>query len=445
MSETEFFEFVADVLDVPVGGLSFETTYASIPAWDSMAQLRLVMELQSRTGVEIPFEDVPNVTSLWELYRRANGLSPKKVVAVDLDGTLWDGVIGEDGVDAIRPKVAFLNELKALKARGVLLTILSKNNLADVRPAFAAGRLAPLVEDDFLFPQVNWEPKADNLRRLARELNFGLGAFVFVDDNPAERLEMRARLPEVAVTAFPPTLAAYFPAGAVTAEDLRKTEEYREEAARRRFLSARATAPSAALDVWRELGCWLDVHALRPEEASRVAQLSQKANQFSVCTNRHAEAEIAALGRSVGTVVYTVHAGDRFGDQGLVAFVIVRDGEILDFTMSCRVAGRGLEARAWAEIVRDLRARGVGTVRATWRRTPKNAPVENLFERLGFSLEAQTPAEKSYVLRDPLWYNMRHEDNEPHDECPNGLTRSCSDATPTSLARGSRASSRLDW
>lgn len=401
MGETEFLEFAAEILDVSAERLSLETTYASIPAWDSLAQLRLVMELQARTGVEIPFEDVPNVTSLWEFYRRVNGLSPKKAVAVDLDGTLWDGVVGEDGVAAIRPKAAFLAELKALKARGVLLTVLSKNNWEDVRPAFAAGCLAPLTEGDFLFPQVNWEPKADNLRRLARELNLGLDAFVFVDDNPAERAEMRARLPEVAVAAFPPALAAYFPAGLVTAEDRRKTEEYREEAARRQFLAERTgtAAMPAAPDVWRELGCWLDVHALRPGEAARVAQLSQKANQFSVCTNRYAEAEIAALGRAADAAVYTVHAGDRFGDQGLVAFVVVRNGAIQDFTMSCRVAGRGLEERAWAEIVRDLRARGAGELRATWRRTPRNAPVERLFERLGFAPVSQTPAGKDYVLR----------------------------------------------
>ena len=403
MSEPEFLDFAAGVLDVPSGRLSLETTFASIPEWDSIAQLRLVTELQSRFGVEIPFEDVPNVTSLWELYRRARGLSPKKAVAVDLDGTLWDGVIGEDGPAAVRPKADFLRELKALKERGVLLTILSKNNREDVRPAFADGLLSPLMEDDFLFPQVNWEPKADNLRRLARTLNLGLDAFVFVDDSPVERLEMKARLPEVAVAAFPPTLAAYFPSAAVTAEDLRKTEEYREEAARRKFLSERAPAASgsgaaAELDVWRALGGWLDVHAMRPDEASRVAQLSQKANQFSVCSNRRSEADVAALASAPGSAVYAAVAGDRFGDCGLVAFVIVRDGEVLDFTMSCRVAGRGLEERAWAEIVRDLRVRGVRTVRAAWRRTAKNAPVETLFERLGLSLAARDEGGKRYVL-----------------------------------------------
>ena len=399
VTETSFFELVADVLDVPAERLSFETTYSSIPEWDSMAQLRLVMAFQSRLGVEIPFSDVTNVTSLWEFYRRATGRSSKKAVAVDLDGTLWDGVVGEDGVDAIRPRTAFLAELKALKARGVLLTILSKNNLGDVRPAFDTGRLAPLTEGDFLFPQVNWERKADNLCRLARELNLGLDAFVFVDDNPAERLEMASRLPEVTVAAFPPTLAAYFPAGVVTAEDRRKTEEYREEAARRQFLSA-AGATAEPPDVWRALGCWLDVHAMRPEDAPRVAQLSQKANQFSVCTNRYTAEEVAALGRGDGgSSVYVVRAGDRFGDQGLVAFVILRGGDVLDFTMSCRVAGRGLAERLWAKVADDLRARGLRDLRATWRRTAKNAPVERLFERLGFACEAQTADVKTYRAR----------------------------------------------
>ena len=395
--EGDFLAAAADVLGVPADALSLETTYGALPAWDSIAQLRLVMDVQARWGVEIPFADVTDVTSLWEFFRRVNGLSPKKVVAVDLDGTLWDGVVGEDGPDAIRPRTAFLAELKALRERGVLLTILSKNNPDDVRPAFAAGRLAPLDENDFLFPQVNWEPKADNLRRLAQTLNLGLDAFVFVDDNPAERLEMRARLPEVTVAAFPPTLAAYFPKGVVTAEDRRKTEEYREEAERRRFLAARETEAATPLDVWTELGCWLDVHAMRPDEMPRVAQLSQRANQFSVCTNRYTAESLAAVAKDARSRVYAIQAGDRFGDQGLVAFVIVCADEVLDFTMSCRVAGRGLEARAWSEVTRDLRAQGVREVRATWRRTTKNAPVEDLFERLGFSCVAQTADEKRFV------------------------------------------------
>ena len=396
VTDEEFFAFVSDVLGVPASALSLETTYAAIPEWDSMAQLRLVTEMESRWGVAIPFADVPRVTSLWELYRRVNGLSPKKAVALDLDGTLWDGVVGEDGVAALRPKRDFLAELKALKNRGVLLTILSKNNEPDVRAALDAGLLAPLAADDFVAMKVDWKPKAENLQEIARELNLGLDAFVFVDDNPAERIEMAARCPEAAVATFPPVLSAYFPEGEVTNEDRRKTEEYREEAARRTFLAQEKLSPGA---LWEALGCRLDVHEMRPDEAARVAQLSQKANQFSVCTNRYSADEIAALGRGEkGAAVFAVRSCDRFGDYGLVAFVVVADGEIRDFTMSCRVAGRGLEERAWTEIWRGLRARGVRTIRAAWRRTAKNAPVRELFERLGFSVVARTEDETRYEL-----------------------------------------------
>ena len=394
--EQDFFAAVADVFGVPPSRLSFETTFASIPEWDSMAHLRLVMDAQSRWGAEIPFAEVTDVTSLWELYRRVNGLSPKKAVVLDLDGTLWDGVVGEDGVDALRPKTAFLAELKALQERGVLLAVCSKNNEEDARAAFGAGLLAPLAADDFVAAKIDWREKADGVLELARELNFGLDAFVFVDDNPAERLAMAARLPEVAVAAFPPMLAAFFPAGgAVTAEDRRKTEEYREEAARRTFLAGKAISKD---ELWAALGCWLDVHRLRPEEAARVAQLSQKANQFSVCTNRYGEAEVSAMGRGEGgREVFVARAGDRFGDQGLVAFVVVAEGgELLDFTMSCRVAGRGLEERVAEAVFRELRARGVRELRATWRRTAKNAPVRDLFERLGFACVRETPDERRY-------------------------------------------------
>ena len=121
--------------------MSFETTYSSIPEWDSIAQLRLVTEVAAEFGVEIPFAEVTNVTSLWEFWRRINGGAVKKVIAVDLDNTLWDGVVGEDGVEGIRPRVEFQRELKALKDRGILLVALSKNNFSDVEWLLGDGDL----------------------------------------------------------------------------------------------------------------------------------------------------------------------------------------------------------------------------------------------------------------------------------------------------------------
>ena len=403
--ERELLDFAAEIFGVPAEKVSLETTYQSIPEWDSITQLRLVTEVASKFGVEIPFAEVTNVTSLWEFWRRINGASPKKVVAVDLDNTLWDGVVGEDGVENIRPKVAFQRELKALKERGVLLVALSKNNLGDVewmlgdedvtqRRRGAEGMV--LTRDDFVSWRINWKPKAENLLEVARELNLGVDAFVFVDDNPAERLEMAVRLPDVTVANFPPKLEAYFPKRELTDEDRHKTEEYRAEAKRRSRLAGIRDQGSGigVEEIWQALGIELDVHVMTDDEVARVAQLSQKANQFDVCTNRYSEAEIRELGRT-GLVV-TAHAKDRFGDQGLIAFVVVKENEILDWVMSCRVMGRGIEEKVEAEVERLAAARGVRELSATWRDSGKNVPVKELFERFGFDLAVETAGEKRY-------------------------------------------------
>lgn len=373
----EFLAFVAEEFKVSVSELSLETTYESIPAWDSMAQLRLVMAIQARYGVEIPFSEVTNVNSLWEFWRRINALAVKKVIAVDLDGTLWDGVVGEDGLENIRPKIDFLRELKRLKERGILLTILSKNNLEEALAGIAG--LGVLTIDDFVALRINWQSKAENLSSIAAELNLGIDAFVFVDDNPAERLAMNAAHPEVAIVEEPLCIEAYFPKGEVTAEDRVKTAQYQAEAKRRDYLG--------------DLRIWTEVHPLRDDEIARVAQLSQKANQFNVCTHRYSASDLLA---ERDRCIWTLHTGDRFGDQGLVAFVIIEKDEVVDFVMSCRVAGRGIEERFWSAIESELVARGCARILAAWRRTAKNAPVENLFERLGFKVIGESEEEKRY-------------------------------------------------
>ena len=387
VNEDDFLKFAAGVFGVAPGSLSFETALGSVPEWDSMAHLRLVMAVQSKFGVEIPFAEVTNVTSLWEFYRRINRLSPKKVVAVDLDGTLWEGVAGEDGPGAVRPNAALQAKLKELKGRGVLLVALSKNNFEDVRGLVEAF-------GDFVAWRIDWRCKAENLADVAAELNLGVDSFVFVDDNPAERIDMKARLPDVAVAEFPPNLDAYFPPSALTDEDRRKTEEYRAEAKRREW--AEGVRDLGGLDVWKELGAWVDVHEMRGDEAPRVAQLSQRANQFSVCTNRYGEDDVRGWIGGAGRT-FVARAGDRFGEQGLVVFVRLESAaggfEIRDWTMSCRVAGRGLEERVWAEVAARL---GACRVSATWRRTAKNAPVSDLFERLGFAVVSEKEGEKRY-------------------------------------------------
>lgn len=310
--------------------------------------------------------------------------SLKKVLTVDLDNTVWDGVAGEDGPSGVRIREDFQREMLALKDRGVLLAVLSKNNPDDVSWFFEK-------DDPFVAKGINWAPKADNLVRMAQELNLGSDSFVFVDDNPAERAEMRARCPEVLVADFPPQLEAFFPKRELTAEDLTKTEQYQAEAKRKQF-----AAGLSVEDYLKGLEIRTEIHPIACDEIPRVAQLSQKTNQFNVCTNRYSEEEIARFAQDPQHVLLTLHAGDRFGDQGLVAFVHVVGDEIVDWVMSCRVMNRRIEFAVQRELERALAARGCKVLHATWKRTLKNAPVKDLFEKFGFKLINETEEMKQY-------------------------------------------------
>ena len=320
-------------------------------------------------------------------------LLPKKVLALDLDNTLWKGVVGEDGVGGIVPDLELLRKLKALKDRGVLLTVLSKNEEQDGLEGL--GGLGGWTTEDFAAWRIDWNEKPDNLAAVARELNLGLDSFVFVDDNPVERAQMRTRLPEVTVADFPPQLDVFFPARKVTDEDLRKTELYRAEAERRTFAAGRS-----AEDYLKELDIRTDIRPATRDEVPRLAQLSQKTNQFNVCTNRYSEREIAAFLGDPNRLLLSVRSSDRFGDCGLISFVLAKvDGEaaeIVDWAMSCRTMNRRIEFAVGEELERLLSAKGVRTLRAQWVRTAKNAPVADLFAKLGFTETAADEGVRRY-------------------------------------------------
>lgn len=314
----------------------------------------------------------------------------RKVLAVDFDNTLWEGVVGEDGPEAIAPLVGVQREIKALKERGILLVGLSKNNAEDVESVWKNPQMV-LKPGDFVALRLNWKPKAENLEDVANELNLGTDSFVFLDDNPAERAEMRARHPEVATPDFPIPVRRlarlYFPARRVTAEDRAKTALYQAESARTAHRAACAEMDFAAY--LEDLAIWREVHLVREDEFVRVAQLSQKSNQFNVCTNRYAVEDVARFAADANRRLWTVHAGDRFGDQGLIAFVqaVRKDAstwEIVDWVMSCRAMNRRLEFAIEDDIEKALIERGATCLQATWLRTAKNAPVEHLFDQLGF-------------------------------------------------------------
>lgn len=312
----------------------------------------------------------------------------KKVLALDLDNTLWDGIVGEDGREGITLRSNMLAEIAALKQRGILLTIISKNNPEDVKWFFEK-------DDPFVVKSINWKVKGENLTQQAQMLNLGTDAFVFVDDNPAERAEMRSLHPEVLVADFPPQLSAFFPKRIVSAEDEDKTDQYQAEFMRKEF------AMGLSLEEYlKGLEIRTYIHPITDDEILRVAQLSQKTNQFNVCTNRYSEADIRHFAADSECLLMTLHASDRFGDQGLVAFVLCRiagaRAEIVDWVMSCRAMNRKIEFSMQAAVEANLKSRGVKELTATWVRTNKNAPVKDLFERFGFDIISISDEKKLY-------------------------------------------------
>ncbi len=336
----------------------------------------------------------------------------KKCLAVDLDNTLWGGVIGEDGVDGI--VLSNHNEgaryydtqkiIKKMKNQGVMIAILSKNNVDDVNAVYKHPFML-LQHEDFVAEAINWNPKSANIRQLAADLNIGLDAFVFLDDNPAEREQMKAECPEVSVIEFPQDSSLlpdalekaykeYFLALDVTAEDLNKTAMYKAETQRK----AEMKSAGSVDDFLKNLKMTMSIHKMLPEEEKRVVQLINKTNQFNLTTKRYSEEEVKALSES-GDII-TVHMADKYGDQGLVAVLILKyegqTAEIDTFLMSCRVMGRNAETEVLSLIKEMLEKKGIKKLIGLYSKTAKNVPVAELYDRLGFSLLSSTDTEKSY-------------------------------------------------
>ncbi|MGH7042339.1 MAG: HAD-IIIC family phosphatase [Acetobacteraceae bacterium] len=329
----------------------------------------------------------------------------RKCLALDLDNTLWGGVIGDDGLDGIvlgqgsaagEAFVAFQAYVRDLARRGVILAVCSKNDAANALEPFASHPDMVLRRDDIACFVANWDDKPTNLRRIARELNIGLDALVFVDDNPMERGLVRQELPMVAVpevTDDPDSFIAaladggYFEALAVTAEDHARTALYAGNQARD---ALRETATDLegylrGLDmrlVWRRF----DTVGL-----ARIVQLINKSNQFNLTTKRYAEEDVRAVMADARAFGLQLRLLDRFGDNGVIAIVIGRldgggDVEIDTWLMSCRVLGRQVEPTTLNLIAAQARALGARRLVGRYLPTKKNAMVHDHYAKLGFTV-----------------------------------------------------------
>ena len=339
----------------------------------------------------------------------------KKCLVIDLDNTLWGGVVGEDGIDGIRlgatypgnAFVKFQRHVLDLRQRGVILAIASKNNPADVDEVFERHRAMVLRREDFAALEIGWSPKSESLRRIAQRLSIGLEHIVFVDDNPAECEEVRRALPQVCVIALPAQPERYvealqreglFDTLSVSAEDRRRGDLYRQRA---QAEGLREHVGSIE-DYYRDLAMQIEVAPIRGATLPRAAQLTQKTNQFNVTTRRYSEAEIAQSLTDPGRIGFTVAVRDRFGDNGVVGVVLASEAqgslEIDALLMSCRVIGRTVETAMLAQLCDEAQARRLSIVRGRIVITAKNAPARDLFERHGFVREHEDARESSWRL-----------------------------------------------
>ena len=331
--------------------------------------------------------------------QRALALKRKKCLVLDLDNTLWGGVLGEDGIEGIKvdgdyPGKAYhywQEGIKELERKGVILAICSKNNQADVEALFAARKM-PLALKDFACARINWNDKASNIRAIAADLNIGLDSFVFVDDNPTERELIRQQLPMVSVPEWPSQpyelpifyaqlVADYFSVYTLTDEDKKKTEQYRQNAGR-----AQAQAQYTNMeDFMRSLEMKLTIALATDVTIPRIAQMTQKTNQFNLTTKRYTEADIRSL-KDNGAQIWTLAVADRFGDNGITGLMILKPEEgwsIDTFLMSCRVLGKGIEEVFFKSVI----SRYKGALKAQYIPTAKNGQVADFYDRMGLKSE----------------------------------------------------------
>jgi FkbH-like protein len=330
----------------------------------------------------------------------------RKCIVLDLDNTLWGGVIGEDGLEGIQIGTtapgnafrAFQRELERLWQRGILLAVCSKNNPEDALSVFAQHPDMVLKLSHFAAQRINWQSKPQNVREIAQELNIGLDSLVFLDDNPVERARMRAELPQVLTPELPTDPAYYrpalldlgvFDALALTEEDLHRNRFYVEEKARQEFQSS-FEATGSVEDYLASLEIRIEIAAANAVSMPRIAQLTSKTNQFNLTTRRYSEAQLDDL-QAKGGVVYTARVKDRFGDNGLTGVIIAtpKDAEtweIDNLLMSCRVLDRGVEASLVTQAGRLALSRGATALQGRFLPTTKNAPARDCYQRLGFTL-----------------------------------------------------------
>jgi len=351
----------------------------------------------------IPY-DTDTILALSRSYARTitSRHGRKKCLVLDLDNTLWGGIIGEDGLEGIALGKTYpgnvyrdiQRQIKKYADQGVILAINSKNNEADVKEVFEKHPDVALKWEDFAATRINWNPKTQNFVELADEINIGLDSMVFVDDNPFETQMVAELLPQVEVVQFSENplenlkiLGAleFFDTLDLTDEDRQKSEQYKAQAKRSRMKQETTSME----DFYRSLEMRVQLRSCDSFAVKRVAQMTQKTNQFNLTTHRYSETDIHQFCESDTHYVYTVSVSDKYGDNGLTGVVICEEfgdsWRLNTFLLSCRIIGRRVETAFLSFVVDEARSHGIKTLIGEYLPTTKNTPVKQVFQDHGFS------------------------------------------------------------
>lgn len=387
--------------------------------------------LYARTKYALSLECIPHLAwNLSHIIKAIFGIN-KKALVLDLDNTLWGGVIGDDGLSGIHigtetplaeSYTLFQKYIKDLKDRGIMLSVCSKNEYENAKNGFTHPS-SILRFDDFMSFQANWNLKSENIKVIAKELNIGLNTLVFIDDNPTERHLVSQSLPSVAVPEshnqqidrdsqavlqmlgvdvldFIPHIDknGYFESISVSQEDLERNSYYTQNKARDEALSAFTNYN----EFLQSLAMKAQIIPFSPLFMERIAQLTNKTNQFNLTTKRYTQATLESIAKDSSFITLQGRLKDKFGDNGLIALLIARiedeTAHIDLWLMSCRVLKRTMEYAMLDTLIKHAKSKGVKTLIGYYYKTQKNAMVADLYSDFGFSLKAQNGDDSIWQL-----------------------------------------------
>ena len=387
----------------------------SVPGEEILKTIE-VDEYDEPLGIDaghVPYTDAFFASLSYTIARKVYSITgkPYKAIVLDCDQTLWKGVVGEDGPMGVQidpTRKAFQKLMVEKHQAGTLICLCSKNNEQDVFEVFEQNPQMVLKKEHISFSKINWSPKSQNLRELAKKINIGLDSFIFIDDNPVECAEVRAGCPEVLTLQLPvePEKLKRFTRHTWAFDHLKLTKEDRERTDLYRKERERTSLQKSSLsfeEFISNLGLKITIAEMRLDQIPRVSQLTLRTNQFNFTTIRRNESEIMTLGQSDNHTCLVAEVTDRFGDYGLVGVLIyeIKDThlEVDTFLLSCRVLGRGVEHALIQYVGKEALKKGLDAVSVNYVQTEKNLPAFNFIQALG--VESREQDGKKRVFRLP--------------------------------------------